>query len=219
MIMTTFTIEFAKQFKLPYSYKMGGTQTVVMPNGERFEFNDKETYSGRGAKYNSSINYHIIGDIVVSKKQVSAAIKIQKEREKRIKIVQKENKAEIKRIENAKKAGIYSVKLSEYGNYIELSQEEIYGNFFDEKRLAETLKISIEDADLLNSEGKTYVFAKSEDGNTYELYHPSLQCNHLSISFNIATAERIAKFKPENWQSAPYADMVGQSSKNNHFVC
>ena len=74
---------------------------------------------------------------------------------------------------------------------------------------------------LLNSEGKTYVFARTYTGKVLELYHPSLGCNDLSISFNDATPERIAEFESSRseWQNAPYAGLVGQTDANNHYVC
>ncbi len=49
---TTEKIEKAFNFfKQTYSYKMGGTQTVVLPNGQGKYFDDRALYSGRGAKY------------------------------------------------------------------------------------------------------------------------------------------------------------------------
>lgn len=216
-----FTLEFASKFKKPYQYKMGGTQTVVMPNGQRFEFNNKETYSGRGAKYNASIKYHYIGDVIVTKAQVKEAFKIIKDFEKAIKLRLKEQKAKDKRIKQAIKSGVYSLMPSYCGNghTVELSDNEVYGKFFDSKRLAKTFNISVEDANLLNSHGKTYVFAKTADGRVLEMYHASLDCNNLSIWVAEATPERIAEFQPKEWQSAPFANLVGQSLNNNHFVC
>ncbi len=128
-------------------------------------------------------------------------------------------KATNERIAAAAKAGVYSIKKEEYGTFVELSDEEIYGRYFDAKRLSTTLDISIEDAEMLNSKGKTYVFAKTEAGSTIELYHADLSCNYLSISISEASPERVAEFEPKDWQSAPYAHLVGQTSAANHFVC
>lgn len=216
-----FTIEFAKRFKASYIYKMGGTQTIVFPNGQRFDFNDKEFYSGRGAKYNASIRHDIKADVLVSNSQLKEALKADRERKKTIKANELLAKQRAKRIAEAKKNGVYSFYLNDKAGekYVELSEEERNGNFFDSERLAATLKISVVDANLLNSNGKTYVFAKSEDGNIYELYHPSLSDNRLSITILIATPERIAEFIPAEWQSAPYAHLVGQTENTNHFVC
>lgn len=198
---------------------MGGTQTIVFPDGQRFEFDDREYYSGRGAKYNSSIKHDLKGDIIVSESELKEALKAERERAKRIKQIEREQKAKTKRITEAKNKGVYSLKTYDYGTFVELSQEESTGRYFDADRLAATLRISKSDALLLNSEGKTYVFAKSADGNTYELYHSDLSCNNLSISVEVATPERIAKFIPTEWQSAPFARLVGQTSNDNHFVC
>jgi len=213
--MENLTRELAKNFKRSYACKMGGTQIIVFPNGDRHCFNDAEYYSGRGAKYNKSIRHDIIGDVVVTTKQVVAALKIIRENKKAQASMLKVYNAKNKSIELAAKKGLYIIN----NGFVELSEKEVYGKFFDANRLANTLKISVSDASLLNSLGKTYVFAKSEDGNTYELYHSSLFCNHLCISLNIATPERIAQFDSEEWQSARYADHVGQTRHSNHFVC
>lgn len=214
-----FTEDFAKRFKKSYAYKMGGSQTIVLPNGQRFTFNDRQYYSGRGAKYNSSIRHDNRGDVIVTEAQVADAIKEELERAEKIKQLELEELAYNNRVEEARKNGIYGIAHYEYGDFIELSIQEKANNIFDATRLAATLKISIEDAELLKSNGKTYVFAESEDGNIYELYHPSLSCNSLSICVSIATPERIAEFNSQEWQSAPYAALLGQTSKTNHFVC
>ena len=210
------TEDLAINFKSSYSVKMGGTQTIVFLCGTSFNFDDREYYSGRGAKYNSSISHESLGNVIVSKNDLKDYVKRINEREVRIAGNAKAKKAADKRILEAKKEGIYSI--NENG-YVELTDNEWQEKTFEASRLANTLKISIQDAELLNSEGKTYVFAKSEDGNTYELYHSDLSCNSLSIYVGIATPERIAEFKPAEWQSAPFASEVGQTSNNNHFVC
>lgn len=102
---------------------------------------------------------------------------------------------------------------------MELSTKEQKDCYFDAQRLASTLEISVKDAELLKSSGKTYVFAKSKDGKTYQLYHPSLDCNSLSIHVEETKEERIQQFKPKEWQSAPFASIVGQTNNDNHFVC
>jgi len=212
-------------FKKSYSYKMGGTQTVILPNGKSKHFDDREYYSGRGSKYNNNIKHDEIGDVKVSRKEYSAFLKMLKEREERraINLKKAAEKAAEKaaRIEEAKANGIYSLEKAEgdVGHYIELSDDESYNHHFDAERLARTLKISVEDAQLLNSNGKTYVFAKSADGNTYQLYHASLSCNHLNIHVSIASPEQISEFNHDEWASAPYAGLVGQTNKKNHFAC
>jgi hypothetical protein len=216
---SNYTSDFAKKFKRSYACKMGGTQTIVFPNGQRFAFDDREYYSGRGVKYNSSIRHDNIGEVVISRLQLKERLNHEKYMIKAMKEREKIAIAKAKRVTAAAKNGIYSIAKLEWGEFVELSEKEATGCYFDASRLANTLKISVKDAELLNSEGKTYVFAKSEDGNTYELYHSSLSCNDLSISINIATPERIAEFSPGEWQSAPYASMLGQTINNNHFVC
>src|SRR5690606_23432392 len=107
-----------------------------------------------------------------------------------------------------------------HGNFIELSDEESYGKYFDAERLARTLDISVEDAELLNSQGKTYVFATQiTTGRIVELFHASLSCNPLYISYEYVDKKRMDEFDHEKWASAPYAGLVGQTERKNHFVC
>lgn len=208
--------DLAKKFKKSYSVKMGGTQTIQFPCGSQFYFDDKQYYSGRGAKYNNSIKHQDLGLILVSKKDLKKYIDELNEQNKYWRELKKEETAKNKRILQAKKQGIYSISKD---NFIELSDFEYQNNIFDIQRLAATLKISIKDAELLKSYGKTYVFAKSEDGNVYELYHSDLSCNNLSIYVGVATPERIAEFKPAEWQNHPFGYLVGQTKNENHFVC
>lgn len=114
------------------------------------------------------------------------------------------------RVELAKKQGTYSIDSS---NYVELSEEEMYGKFFDAERLANTLNISIQDAEKLRSGGKTYVFAKSENGNTYMMFHPCLCCNKLSIHITRVADEYVADFRI-SWGKIKDVD-----ENQNHFVC
>lgn len=202
-------------FKKSYAFKMGGTQTVVLPNGHKKEYDDREYYQGRGHKYNATIKHHILGEVKVTRQQYSQYLAMIKERKiaQQNRQIQQELKAD--RMAKAKEQGVYSI----VENHVELSGEEISGCFFNAKRLAKTLQISISDAMLLKSFGKTYVFAKSENGKIYELYHSSLACNDLSIYVGEATPERVAEFEPNEWQSAPYAAQVGQTKNTNHFVC
>lgn len=215
------TIEQAFSFfKKSYNRKMGGTQTVVLPNGESKFFDDREYYSGRGAKYNSSIQHDEIGEVKVSQKEYSEFLKMLKDREERRATNLRKAAEKADRIEKAKSAGVYSIAREEYGNFIELSDDETYSNSFDAERLAKTLDIRVEDAELLNSAGKTYVFAKQiSTGKIIELFHASLLSNDLNISFEYVSEERVAEFDHEEWASAPYAGVVGQTDKKNHFVC
>lgn len=206
-------------FKKSYAYKMGGTQIVVLPNRKEKEFDDRQYYSGRGAKYNSSIKHDEIGIVKVTRKDYSAFLKLLKDQEKTKELRLKEQEKKEARLLESINNGVYSLKKYDYGTYVELSNKEVFSHTFDAKRLAKTLQISVKDAELLNSVGKTYVFAKSKNGKTYQLYHPSLSCNDLSIRINEVTEDVINQFDPVKWQNAPFAHLVGQTSKNNHFVC
>lgn len=219
--MKQITENQAKSFKRSYSYKMGGTQTLIFPNGQKFEFNDKEYYSGRGAKYNSGIKHENLGEIMISKKEVAEYFKKEKERATRIKAAEKAKKEKIEKYANAKEQGLYQLETFEYGTFVLLSDEESTGRFFDAKRLAKTLDISEADVMLLNSEGKTYVYAKQSNGNIIELYHSSLDCNYLSISVDFNAAAKFEEMSADrsSWINAPYAGMVGQTASPNHFVC
>lgn len=219
--MKQITENQAKSFKRSYSYKMGGTQTLIFPNGQKFEFNDKEYYSGRGAKYNSSVKHENLGEIVISKKEVAEFFKRERERAARIKAAEKAKKEKIARYEAAKKEGLYALENFDYGTFVLLSDDESRQRIFDAKRLAKTLDISEADALLLNSEGKTYVYAKQSNGNIIELYHSSLDCNYLSISVDFNAAAKFEEMSADraSWVNAPYAGLVGQTSSPNHFVC
>lgn len=217
--MKAITQDFANRFKESYNYKMGGTQTLVFPNGQEFFFDDREYYSGRGAKYNSSIKHDDKGEVIISKKQVSSALKSIKEIAKRVKEVAQETKLKSKRYNDLKVKGLYGIGSD---SYVELTDEEMEGQFFDAVRLANTLDISIDDAKLLESCGKTYVFAKQSNGSTIMLYHASLSCNSLSIFVDFNPSQEFMQgFKSERqqWTNAPFAGQVGMTSNENHFVC
>ncbi|MHA1658100.1 MAG: hypothetical protein ACTSUT_03120 [Promethearchaeota archaeon] len=193
-------------FKKSYSYKMGGTQNVILPNGKSKLFDDKEVYSGRGAKYNKNINYDIIGDVNISQKEYSEFLKYLKKQKENFEKTLNEQKAKEKRIIEAKEKGIYSI--DEY-NYVELSD-----NSFDAQILANTLNIKIQDAQLLHSQGKTYVFAKKINSNKiFKLYHPHLDCNDLSINIEEVTQEYFNEFKKD------WLKYSNETNLKNHFVC
>ena len=216
-----FDAKFASFFKKGYSKKMGGTQTIVLPNGQSFFFDDRQYYNGRGAKYNNDNMHENLGDILVTQKEVKELSARLRERGKNIKKAEKERKEREKVIKAAEKKGIYELTKNEYGTFVELSDNERLTNAFDAKRLANTLKISVQDAELLKSEGKTYVYAKTEDGNIIELYHSDLSCNNLSISVDFKGKEFFEqKLKQRSeWVNAPFAELIGQTGNINHFVC
>lgn len=62
-------------FKKGYAYKMGGTQTVALPNGKSKSFDDRQYYSGRGAKFNKDVRHDIIGVVKVSRKDYADFLK------------------------------------------------------------------------------------------------------------------------------------------------
>lgn len=209
-------IEVETYFKKEYLYKMGGTQTIALPNGQSFDFDDREYYSGRGAKYNSSIRHDRKGIISIPVEHYNETVRYKKEQKKEFKARQAEKRAEQREAKEAKKQGLYALKEKHGMTFVLLSEEESRSRTFDAERLARTLNISVEDALLLNSRGKTYVYAKTTDGKTLMLYHASLDWNELSI-----TVDQVDN-QPENWEewhSAPYAARLGQSDSRNHFVC
>lgn len=203
-------------FKKSYKYSMGGSQTIILPNGKSQYFDDKKYYEGRGSKYNNSIKHDEIGIVKVSKKEYSEFLKMLKAQKENQAIALEKRKKYLKRIEEAKRQGVYFMD----GEFIELSDDEHYKKHFDAERLAKTLDINIKDANLLKSRGKTYVFAKQMSSDkTLELYHADLSCNGLNIHVSYPSEERIKEFNHNEWINAPYANEVGQTESKNHFVC
>lgn len=219
--MKDYTRQFAENFKQSYSYTMGGSQTVVLPNGQEFEFDERQYYSGRGNKYNRTVNHDEIGRVIVTKKQIQQFKKLQQEKANRLKDLIAAQQEKLKRIEDAKKAGVYSISENSYstGFNVELSEKERESRYFDAERLAKTFDITVKDAALLKSTGKTYVFAKTATGKIIELYHSSLSVNSLSIFAQEVTEERLKEFNHEEWAGQPYAGILGQTENINHFVC
>jgi len=208
-------------FKESYSLKMGGTQTVILPNGKGRYFDDREYYSGRGEKYNSSIRHDDKGEISISRKNYSDFLKMLKKldaKKKQAKILRIE---ELERYENLKGQGLYGIVDGGWTNFIELSDEERNGKYFDAERLAKTLDISISDCELLNSNGKTYVYAKNGTGQVVNLWHSDTSCNNLSITVDIDNGEKYTEMLKgrDEWVNAPFAHIVGQTTNQNHFVC
>jgi hypothetical protein len=212
---TEITRQFVEEnFKKTYTLKMKGTQRILMPDGSIFFFDDRQWYQGRGTKYNSSIRHEMI-EITVTPAMLKEKLKElavrKKESLKNRREIKRNNKARAIRLKAAKKLGVYSI----HENHVEIPE----GEEFSPETLANTLKISIEDAKLLYATGKCYVFAKSEDGNVYELFHPDLSCNRFNIHVSIADAERISQFDFDKWNNAPFAKNVGMSGASNQFVC
>lgn len=64
-----------KIFKKSYNKKMGGTQTIVIEGGGRFEYDDRKYYGGRGAKYNNASMHDNIGEVVVTMDMIATTAK------------------------------------------------------------------------------------------------------------------------------------------------
>jgi len=139
---------------------------------------------------------------------------------KRIEAAKDEELARLKRLSENKQAKLAKAELYSINDrgYVVLTDSEAFGKYFNVKKLAKTLKISEFDADLLNSRGKTYVYAKTEDGKLLKLFHPSLTCNHLSIHVE-EVKEMPSDEEHMNWISAPFSHLLGATNNNNHFVC
>ena len=205
----------------PYCYVMGGTKTLYIENKQVLFIEQKNIYSGRSSKFNKSIRYDeqiyniTLNQLEQYKKEIG---KKKYEEQKNYALINKEFKQKQKRIFEADKNGVYSI----YNNIIELSESERVFNTFNPSKLAKTLNISISDAELLKSSGKTYVFAqKLDNSEIIELYHADLKNNSLCIHVSKPTDERISEFKANhaNWFNAPYSQLLGQTENKNHFVC
>ena len=214
-------IDILNYISRPYSFKMGGSKKLIVDNKQVLFLDQKDIYRGRGNKYNTSIRYdeqiyNITSEQLEEYKKLIGKKKY--EEQKQIFLINKEFKQKQKRIFEAEKKGVYSV----YNNIIELSESERVFNTFNPSKLAKTLNISIADAELLKSSGKTYVFAQKLDSSEIiELYHADLSCNSLYIHVSKPTEERIKEFKANhpNWLNAPYSQLLGQTKNKNHFVC
>lgn len=204
-----------------YRYAMGGTKTLNIDNKQVLFLDQKDIYRGRGNKYNTSIRYDeqiysITSEQLEEYKKLIGKKKY--DEQKNISLINKEFKQKQKRIFEAEKKGVYSV----YNNIIELSESEQEIKNFNPSKLAKTLNISVSDAELLKSRGKTYVFAqKLDNSEIIELYHADLNNNSLNIHVSKPTEERIKEFKENhsNWLNALYSHLLGQTENKNHFVC
>lgn len=217
--------DILRSISTSYAYIMGGTRKLIVDGEELAFVDEREYYSGRGGKYNKSIRHdEQVYNLTPSQYDVEVK-KIAKKRfeaEKRINFYEKQKKQAKKRYADNHKNGVYGISYKAYCTSIELSDEEITGKYFSTEKLSKTLNISVADAELLKSKGKTYVFAEKLGTNEMiELYHADLTCNSLNICVSIPTAERIAEFnsKRNDYTTAPYSQLVGQTEANNHFVC
>lgn len=213
------TVKFERAFnyfKKEYTYKMGGTQEVVLPNGKSKSFDDREYYSGRGSKYNKSINHDALGIVKVSRKEYSEFLRILKNRLELKTLRIEEQQKEVEKVKIADEKGVYNI---DDNGYISLTDNERDSRIFNAEKLSKTLGISVDDALLLNSSGKTYVFAKQTAGKkTFQLYHASY-CNDLSIHVEEVSDKDVTDFK-ESWgDHGQFAGMLGQTNFKNHFVC
>ena len=214
-------IDILNYISTPYCCAMGGTKTLVIDKKQVLFLDQKNIYRGRGSKYNTSIRYDdqiyniTENQLEQYKKEIGKKIY---EEQKQNALINKEFKQKQKRIFEADKKGVYSI----YNNIIELSESERVFNTFNHSKLAKTLNISISDAELLKSSGKTYVFAqKLDNSEIIELYHADLNNNSLYIHVSKPTDARVSEFKANhaNWVNAPYSQLLGQTENKNHFVC
>ena len=214
-------IDILNYISTPYCYAMGGTKTLIIDNKQVLFLDQKDIYRGRASKYNTSIKYDEQIYNITSEQFEEYKKEIGRKKYKEQKqnfLINKEFKQKQKRIFEADKKGVYSV----YNNIIELSESERVFNTFNPSKLAKTLNISISDAELLKSRGKTYVFAqKLDNSEIIELYHADLNNNSLNIHVSRPTEERIKEFKANHatWLNAPYSHLLGQTENKNHFVC
>ena len=205
----------------PYRHAMGGTKTLIVDNKQVLFLDQKDIYRGRASKYNTSIRYdeqiyNITSEQLEEYKKIIGRKKY--EEQKNISLINKEFKQKQKRIFEADKKGVYSI----YNNIIELSEREQEFNTFNPSKLSKTLNISISDAELLKSSGKTYVFAQKLDSSEIiELYHADINNNPLYIHVSKPTDARVSEFKANHakYLNAPYSQLIGQTDNKNHFVC
>lgn len=203
-----YTENAAIYFKKSYSKKMGGTQTITFEDDflTKIELNDKEYYSGRGAKYNSaSMHEHI--DVFVSKHEFEYLVS---DRAKMLFERQKEQLNTKKMLANFCKEFDLTTN-----NYLSISTSGyVYFEKSKKSQIEKELKVDL--TDFFNASGKTYFFADSRIG-LLQFYH-----NHnQSYSFEFVNEDKRQEFlnERESWVNAPYADLVGQSENINLYVC
>ena len=195
-------------FAASYNKKMGGTQTIVFENGflPTIEKNDKEFYSGRGAKYNNASMHEHINVLVTLEmfnEKVNTRAQLFFDR-------QKEEKLNRQRLTSFCKANGLNKN-----NYTDVTGGNcVY--FERENKNAIELELNVNLEDFFNATGKTYYFSETRLG-WLQFFHNRRQ----SYSFNIVTLEDKLKFdnERESWISAPYAADLGQTDNDKLFVC
>ena len=123
--MTKELKETFEYFKHPYAYKMGGTQTILLPSGESMHFDDRKYYSGRGSRFNASIRHHELGEVKVTQRQYDEYQKHMARRAVELEQREAEERAFLARIEDAKHNGVYSLRTTKEGcsSFVELSDK------------------------------------------------------------------------------------------------
>jgi hypothetical protein len=197
-----------------YVYKMGGTRTLIIDGVEVLKIDNREYYSGRGAKQNTSIRYDNQIYKLTSQEVIKLSRNIAKElyaEAKRCAANQKAERERLKVFKECAAKGVYPFN----GSMVMLSDAESYNRSYNVDKLARTLNISREDAKLVGSEGKTYVFAKTNNGEYLRIFHPCLCCNPLYIHTNPITIADIVKFN-RDWRKL---DNINEDNLEYHFVC
>ena len=146
-------------FKVPYSKKMGGTQTIQIPHlNIEASFNDKEFYNGRGAKYNNDNMHDNKGVIIISEEifneKVDNRAKMQFDWQKEKIASKKEQKQNLTAFLNGEK----------------LSQNGLYLNgCWGSKKINIDIEKYFENYNLfLRSDGKKYLISKCKKYYLYQ---------------------------------------------------
>lgn len=194
-------------FSKSFNKKMGGTQTIKFEDDflPTIELDQREYYTGRGAKYNSnSMHEHI--DVFVTKKDFDAKVKLRASEIFNFEKTQAEAKKVLKNFckEN-------DLNLTNYSAFYNGTA------FFDADKKSEIEReLNIDLSEFFDANGKTYFFAETKLG-LLMFYHNHRQ----SYSYEVVSEEKRQEFLNErdSWVNAPYASEVGQTDNINLYVC
>lgn len=194
-------------FSKSFNKKMGGTQTIRFEDNflPEIEIDEREYYSGRGAKYNNdSMHEHI--DVFVSKKEFEERVN---QRATNLYDRLKNKSIASKALRNFCKENQLNAK-----NYYFFSENSAYFKFEKKSDVEKELNINL--SEFFNTTGKTYYFADTKIGLLMFFHN-----HHQSYSFEIVNEEKKQEFlaERESWVNAPYAKEVGQTDNINLYVC
>ncbi len=166
---------------------------------------ERKYYEGRGAKYNKASMHENVNTFVTKNEFNMYVKKVAKRHFEHQKTLIKERKdiRELcKKFNLNPKHYIYST---------------IDGLFFtaEKKEIIET-ELNINLTEFFAATGKTYFFVETRIG-ILQFYHN----NRQSYSFHLSSIEERSKFyqNREDWVTAPYAHLLGQTNNINLFVC